>query len=116
MRPMVAQVAAEEPDTAAKIAQPITLTCNSRPGSFCTHGAKPSNMSSDNLVRYRISPIQMNIGSALRSHEFDAVHIDVASTCPAGVASFVMTAAKPQTASAMAIHTPEPRMANSSSI
>ena len=51
MRPMVAQVAAEEPDTAAKIAQPITFTCSSRPGSFCTQGARPSNMSSDNLVR-----------------------------------------------------------------
>ena len=51
MRPMVAQVAAEEPDTAAKIAQPTTFTCSRRPGSFCSQGARPSNMSSDNLVR-----------------------------------------------------------------
>ena len=58
----------------------------------------------------------MNIGSAVRSHEFDAVHIDVASTCPAGVATLVSTAAKPHTASAIAIQTPEPRIANSSSI
>ena len=36
----------------------------------------------------------MNIGSAVRSHEFDAVHIDVASTCPAGVATFVSTGGK----------------------
>ena len=52
----------------------------------------------------------MNIGNAVRSHEFDAVHIDVASTWPAGVATFVSTAAKPQTASAIAIQTPEPRI------
>ena len=37
----------------------------------------------------------MNIGSAVRSHEFDAVHIEVASTWPAGVATLVSTAAKP---------------------
>ena len=58
----------------------------------------------------------MNIGSAVKSHEFDAAHIEVASTCPAGVAALVMTAAKPHTASARAIHTPEPSTANSSSI
>src|ERR1051325_6646227 len=58
----------------------------------------------------------MNIGNAVRSQEFDAAHIDVASTWPAGVAALVSTAAKPQTASAIVIQTPEPRMANSSSI
>src|SRR5581483_4795431 len=58
----------------------------------------------------------MNMGSAVRSHEFDAVHMEVASTWPAGVATFVSTAAKPHTASAIAIHTPEPRMANRSRI
>src|SRR5450759_3826528 len=58
----------------------------------------------------------MNIGSAVRSQESDAAHIEVASTWPAGVATLVSTAAKPHTASASAIHTPEPRIANSSSI
>src|SRR5437016_1054769 len=58
----------------------------------------------------------MNIGSAVRSHELDAVHIDVANTWPAGVAAFVSTAANPHTANARAIHTPEPRIANNSSI
>ena len=52
----------------------------------------------------------MNIGSAVRSQEFDAAHIEVASTWPAGVATLVITAAKPHTASASAIHTPEPRI------
>ena len=58
----------------------------------------------------------MNIGSAVRSQESEAAHIEVASTWPAGVAILVSTAAKPQTASAIAIHTPEPRIANSNSI
>src|SRR5665647_3306352 len=58
----------------------------------------------------------MNIGNAVRSQEFDAVHIEVASTWPAGVDTLVSTAAKPHTASASPIHTPEPSTANSSSI
>ena len=58
----------------------------------------------------------MNIGSAVRSQEFDAAHIEVAITWPAGVATVVITAAKPQTASASAIQTPEPSIANISSI
>ncbi len=51
MRPIVAHVAAEEPDTAAKMAQPTTFTCSSRPGNLCTHGANPANMSSASFVR-----------------------------------------------------------------
>src|SRR5215469_1502367 len=39
----------------------------------------------------------MNIGKAVRSQEFEAAHIDVASTCPAGVATFVRTATNPHT-------------------
>ena len=34
-----------EPDTAAKMAQPTTLVCSSRPGSACIQGARPRNMS-----------------------------------------------------------------------
>ena len=48
---MVAQVAAEEPDTVPKMPQASTLTCISRPGSQVSQGARPSNISSDNLVR-----------------------------------------------------------------
>src|SRR5512147_2350434 len=61
---MVAQVAAEEPDTAAKMPQPTMLTCIRRPGSQSTHGERPANISSDRRVRNRISPIQTNSGSA----------------------------------------------------
>ena len=47
----VAQVAAEEPETAAKMVQPSTLKCSSRPGRRVSKGARPSNMSSESLVR-----------------------------------------------------------------
>src|SRR5262247_4126572 len=66
---MVAQVAADEPDTVPKIAQPRMLTCIRRPGSQPSHGARPSNISSESLVRYRISPIQMKSGSAASVQE-----------------------------------------------
>src|ERR671910_2682922 len=66
---IVAQVADDEPETAAKMPQPKMLTCISRPGSQPSHGARPSNISSDSLVRYRISPIQMNSGSAASVHD-----------------------------------------------
>src|SRR3546814_8317760 len=67
MRPTVAVVAADEPDTAANIVQPSTLTCSSLPGSAALHGASPLNSDSDSLVRNRISAIRMNSGSATSS-------------------------------------------------
>src|SRR3954451_16868624 len=81
---MVAQGAADEPDTAAKIPQPKTLTCTRRPGSHCSHGAKPRNISSDNYVRKRISPIQMNRGKAASVQDVLALHTVVARTAPNG--------------------------------
>ena len=71
--PIVAQVAADEPDTEPKMPQPRMVVCISRPGTRLSHGARPSNISSDSRVRNRISPIQMNSGSAASSHEaFDS--------------------------------------------
>src|ERR671910_3177519 len=61
---IVAQVADDEPDTAAKMPQPKMLTCISRPGSQPSHGARPSNISSESRVRKRISPIHTKSGSA----------------------------------------------------
>ena len=61
---MVAQVAEDEPDTAAKMPQPKMLTCMRRPGSQPSHGARPSNISSESRVRKRISPIHTKSGSA----------------------------------------------------
>src|SRR5690606_41093263 len=80
--PTVATVAAEEPDTAAKIAQPITLVCSSRPGRRLSHGARPLNRSSDNRVRNRISPIQRNRGRAVNVQLDAAPQIVTAMASP----------------------------------
>src|SRR3954447_9914047 len=103
---MVAQVAADEPDTAAKMPQPITLTWVRRPGSHCTQGDRPRNISSDSLVRNRISPIQMNSGNAAKVHDALALHVVVASTVPSGTLVVSAIATKPTSPSATAIQTP----------
>ena len=81
---MVAAVAAEDPETAAKIAQPKILTCSSRPGSLVSHGDSPVNMSSASFERNRISPIQINSGRAARAQLLLAPQLVVASTLPSG--------------------------------
>ena len=81
---MVAQVAALEPETAAKIAQPTTLVCSSRPGRRCIHGARPRNMSWLSRVRNRISPIQMKSGRAVSVQLDDEPQIVTAIASPAG--------------------------------
>src|SRR3954470_11138899 len=114
--PMVAQVAAEEPDTAAKIVQPITLVCSRRPGNRLTHGASPRNMLSLSLVRNRISPIQMNRGRAVRVQLEAEPHTVTAIASPAGrdENSCMPTQATP--ASVRPIHTLLPRSRNSVTI
>ena len=74
-----------------------------------SHGASPRNISSDSLVRNRISPIQMKSGSAASSQEAALPQILVASTVPAGMppAANCMPS-QPQASRLMAIHTPEP--------
>ena len=64
---MVAQVAADEPETEPKIPQPKMVVCIKRPGTRLSQGRRPSNMSSLSLVRNKISPIQMNKGRAASS-------------------------------------------------
>src|SRR3712207_2604698 len=81
---MVAQVAAEEPLTAAKIVQPTTLVWVRRPGRPAIQGAKPSNMSSESRVRNRISPLQMKSGRAVSVQLEDEVQIVVIMASPAG--------------------------------
>ncbi|KAJ0337124.1 hypothetical protein COL154_014321, partial [Colletotrichum chrysophilum] len=83
--PTVVSVAAEEPETAAKTVQPTTLVWRSPPGSLAIHGARPLNMSSDNRVRKRISPIQMNIGSAVSAQELLEPHSVVPNSRPGGL-------------------------------
>src|SRR3954451_14884648 len=105
----VAQVAAEEPDTEPKMPQASTLTCIRRPGSQLSQGASPRNISSDSLVRNRISPIQMNSGSAASDHDALLPHTVVASTLPAGMPPPTnCMPAHPVAIRATAIQTPAP--------
>jgi len=82
MRPMVAAVAADEPDTAAKIPQLKMLTCNSLPGSLESNGASPSKRSCERRVLNNISPIQINSGSAVSDQLVMALQDDVPSNSP----------------------------------
>ena len=73
MRPTVAVVAADEPQTAAKRPQAITLTCSRRPGIRAVHGARPRNRLSATRVRNRISAIRMNRGKSQQLRRRGAV-------------------------------------------
>src|SRR5690606_31880938 len=81
--PMVATVAADEPDTAAKIAQPITLVWSRRPGMRFNQGARPLNKSCDKRVRKRISPIHRNRGRAVSVQLEAAPQMVMAMASPA---------------------------------
>ena len=76
-------MAADEPETEAKIVHPITLVCSKRPGRALTHGASPRNMLSERLVRYRISPIQTNKGRAVSVQLLAELQIVMAMASPA---------------------------------
>src|SRR6266481_3853324 len=103
---MVAQVAAEEPDTEPKIPQPRMVVCISRPGILFNQGERPSNISSESLVRNRISPIQMNIGRAASVQEALEPQNAVNRFLPGGVPVKKAMPIQPSMASVMAIHTP----------
>src|SRR3954463_7752967 len=113
---MVAQVAADEPETAAKMAQPTTLVCSRRPGRRCIHGARPLNMSWLRRVRNRISPIQMKSGRAVRVQLDAEPQIVTAIASPAGreLKSCMPIQATPE--SARPIQTPLARMRKSEAI
>ena len=77
-------VAAEDPDTAAKIVQPAILVCNKPPGKNRIHGARPRNKSCDSRVRNNISPIQINRGNAVNVQLLAPVQMVVIIASPAG--------------------------------
>src|SRR3546814_8023804 len=66
--PMVAQVAAEEPETAAKMVQPITLVCSTRPGMRVNNAARPRHKTAERRVRKPKCHNQLKIGQAGDSH------------------------------------------------
>src|SRR3546814_10024264 len=72
------------PDTAAKMAQPMTLVCSRRPGRRFSQGARPLNRSSDRRVRNRISPIHRNRGRAVSVQLDAAPQMVTAMASPAG--------------------------------
>src|SRR3954452_7306514 len=113
---MVAHVAADDPETAAKIVQPMMLVCSRRPGTRSSHGANPRNMSSDRRVRNRISPIHTNSGSAVRVHDDAVPQIVTAIASPAGRDEKSSMPIHATPASARPIHTPLPSSANSATI
>src|SRR5687768_6881864 len=109
---MVAQVAAEEPDTAAKMVQPMTLVCSRRPGRRLTQGARPRNMLSLSLVRNRISPIQMKRGRAVSVQLEDEPQTVTAIASPAGREENSCIPIQATPASVRPIHTPLASSAN----
>src|SRR5215472_6715037 len=109
---MVAQVAADDPDTAAKIVQPMMLVCSSLPGTRASHGASPLNMSSDKRVRNRISPIQTKSGSAVSVHDDAVPQIVTAIASPAGRDEKSSMPIHATPASDKPIHTPLPSRTN----
>src|SRR5690625_526295 len=106
MRATVAQVTAEEPATAAMMPHPKTFTCNKRPGSQFTQGARPLNISSDKRVRNKISPIQMNRGNAVMGQPQLASHMAEIIIEPVGVSENTASAKTPTDNNPRAIQIP----------
>ena len=116
MRPIVAAVAAEEPDTAAKIPQPMILTCNNRPGKRFNHGASQRKRSADRRVLNSISPIHINKGSAVSVHEEEAPHVVVAIINPIWLLSLIIRPTKATINRAAATQTPLASRLNKSTV
>ena len=72
--PMVAAVATEEPDVAAKIALAAMFVWISRPGMRANQGVSAENSRSLRPERCISSPIMMNIGAAIRMKSFEEFH------------------------------------------
>ena len=95
MRPTVAVVAAEEPEIAANIVQPSTLTWSSRPGSRVVHGASPVKSEAERREWNRISAIRMKSGSAMSSGVVVAFQMSCASSFSTGRSRKMARPARP---------------------
>ena len=113
MRPTTWVVAADEPEMAAKIVQPMTLTCSRRPGSSPAQGERPRNSDCDSRVRNRISPMTMNSGSASSSCVVRMFQAYCARSLSRGISRNTASKTVPVTASVQPIHRPPARKANS---
>ena len=114
--PIVAQVAADEPEMAAKMVQPTTLVCSSRPGSLSIQGARPRNMLSDSLLRNRISPIHKNSGKAVSVHAELAPQMVSIMLSPTGRLVNSSIPIRPTASRPRPIHMPAPSTANRATI
>ena len=112
----MAHVAAEEPETAAKIAQPMTFVCSKRPGNLLSQGAKPLNKSCESRVRKRISPIHKNKGNAVNVQLEDAPQIVMAIASPAGLLENSSIPSHAVPASVSPTHTPPAKKPKSETI
>ena len=85
MRPTVAVVAAEDPEIAANIVHPSTLTWRSRPGRRVVHGASPVKRDVERREWKRISAIRMKSGSAMSSGVVVTFQVSCASSFSIGM-------------------------------
>ena len=113
MRPTTCVVAADEPEIAAKIEQPTTLTCRSRPGSRPVQGARPWNSERESFVRNRISPMTMNSGSARSSWVVRMFQAYCGSSLSSGMLRNSPSISVPVMASVSPIQMPPASAANS---
>lgn len=82
--PIVAHVAAEEPEMAEKTAQLITLVCSKRPGKGSSQGEIDWNKEVAILERNNISPIQIKSGSDVSVQLVSPLHILIVMAPPIG--------------------------------
>ena len=109
--PTIFKVAAEDPETAANMVHPAIFVCSKPPGKNRIQGDSPRNISSDNLVRNSISPIQIKSGKAVRVQLLAPVQMVVIIASPAGrvVKSSIPTQATPISASPTQTELPRSR-------
>src|SRR6185436_11285208 len=90
------------------------LTCMRRPGTHDSHGARPSNISSESRVRNRISPIQTKSGSAAIVQLALEPQNAWKRLASGGLVVKICRPAHATAASEIAIHTPQTRSASRS--
>src|SRR5438874_3459390 len=112
MRPITCVVAAEDPEIAAKMVQPITFTCKRRPGSSPAHGASPWNSERDRRVRNKSSPIRMNSGSASSSCVVKMFQAYCGKSLSSGIERNIASSSVAVSASVRPIHKPAANSAN----
>ena len=108
IRPTVAVVAAEEPEIAANIVQPSTLTWRSLPGSRVVHGASPVKREAERREWNRISAIRMKSGSAMSSGVVVTFQVSCARSFSIGMLRKMPRPTRPGAKSASPTHTPSP--------